>query len=889
MRFAFPALAAALLSGSAVIFTPPALAAESRIADAPLPETIPSDLPRMARPSHYAIAIRPDAENLTFSGRTSIDLQVYDATDVLTLSAAALDISEASLVPKAGGAAIPLTISFDAGKQTVHFAAAQSITPGKYRLNTVYTGTINTQANGLFALDYPDKETGSEVRGLFTQFEAPDARRFAPMFDEPSYKATFDLSAVVPADQMAVSNMPVKSEKDMGDGTKQVVFGTTPKMSSYLLFFGLGDFERMSEPTPSGTEVGIVAPRGSGEQSRYALDSLAPLVGYYNDYFGVDYPLPKLDNIAGPGQSQFFGAMENWGAVFTFERILLNDPAITSPAVRQQIYVTQAHEVAHQWFGDLVTMAWWDDLWLNEGFASWMETKATDHFNPQWQALLGRVNGREYAMKLDGFETTHPVVQTIRTVEETNQAFDAITYQKGEAVIAMLEAYAGEDVWRDGIRHYMKAHAYGNTQSNDLWNAVEQAGAPGLSEIANQFTRQPGVPLVKVSGTCAAGRTRLSLTQSEFSRDRRQETAANPQSWKVPLLISVGYGDAERKVLDGSASLTVNGCGPVIVNSGQLGYFRTLYAPDMLEQLADTLPQAAPIDQMGLVDDNIALAEAGYQPLGSAINLLSAVPGDANPVVAENAVETWGELSKLLEDQPEQADLNTLIEQNWLPRLEQLGFDASDDDTLIDANLRAALIVTLGNIGNEQVVNQVRTRFARLKNDPKALDGPLKTTLLSVAARNATADDWDLLAELAAGSNSAVERQTYYSLLGAAQDRALAQKALDLALTDIPGKTVSASIIRSVGRNYPEMAFDFVMAHQARVDELVDNSARSRFITRLVDTAKNPAVLEKLEAYADTLDADERKPVDQTIASLKQRLESRPRMQSELKAWLKQQ
>ncbi|MXP26334.1 M1 family peptidase [Altererythrobacter indicus] len=886
MRFAFPALAAALLTGSAAILTPAPVFAQNTASEAPLPDSVPSDLPRVARPSHYTIAIRPEADNLNFSGRSSIDLEVFDNVDALTLNAADLDITEASLVPVGGGAAIPLTVTLDPAKQTASFKASKAIAKGKYRLDTLYTGIINTQANGLFALDYPDKQTGKDVRGLFTQFEAPDARRFAPMFDEPSYKATFDLSAIVPSDQMAVSNMPVKSQTDLGDGTKQVVFETTPKMSTYLLFFGLGDFERLAKPTPSGTEVGIVAPKGSGEQSRYALDSLAPLVGYYNDYFGVKFPLPKLDNIAGPGQSQFFGAMENWGAVFTFERILLNDPAITSPAVRQQIYVTQAHEVAHQWFGDLVTMAWWDDLWLNEGFASWMETKATDHFHPEWDALLGRVNGREYAMSLDGFQTTHPVVQKIRTVEETNQAFDAITYQKGEAVIAMLEAYAGPDVWRDGIRTYMKAHAYGNTQSNDLWSAVEKAGAPGLTEIANEFTRQPGIPLVEVSGTCANGSTQLSLKQSEFSRDRKDEASANPQSWKVPLLISIGSNKATRHVLDGTASLTLPGCGPVIVNGGQLGYFRTLYTPEMLKQLATNLSQAQPIDQMGLVDDNLALAQAGYQNYAAALDLLSAIPVNANPVVAENTVESWGGISTLLDGQPEQKKLNKLIESTWLPRLEQLGFDPKDDDQLIDSNLRAALITTLGNLGDETVVANVRQRFAQLKQDPHALDGPLKTTLLSVAARNATPEDWDMLSEMAAASTSAVERATYYRLLGAVKDEALAKKALALALTDQPGKTTSASIISSVGRNYPELAFDFVMDNQARVDELVDNSARSRFITRLVSGATDPAVLEKLKAYAGTLDSDERKPVDQTIASLQQRLESRPRLQSELKEWL---
>ncbi|MFM6831013.1 MAG: M1 family metallopeptidase, partial [Novosphingobium sp.] len=322
-----------------------------------------TDLPRVAHPSHYAISVTPDAEKLTFSGTSSVDLEVTEATPILTLHALDLKISSATLTP-AGGAAMPVTITMDAGTQTAKFTAAQPLAPGKYRLDTVYTGVINTQANGLFALDYPDKLTGKTVRGLFTQFEAPDARRFAPMFDEPIYKATFDLSAVVPSGQMAVSNMPVAKEEDLGKGLKRVTFGTSQKMSSYLLFFGLGDWERMAKDAAPGVQAGIVAPKGSGEQARFALNELAPLIPFYADYFGQPYPLPKIDNIAAPGQSQFFSAMENWGAILTFERILLNDPAITSAAARQNIVTTQAHEVAHQWFGNLVTMAWWEDLWL---------------------------------------------------------------------------------------------------------------------------------------------------------------------------------------------------------------------------------------------------------------------------------------------------------------------------------------------------------------------------------------------------------------------------------------------------------------------------------------------------------------------------------------------
>jgi aminopeptidase N len=882
MRSAISTAAALLLAGSASV----ALAQPTVPASGPMPESITSNLPRNARPIHYRIDIRPDAQKLTFTGTESVTLDVFQPSDALTLNANELTIASAKLVPANGkGASVNLTTTVDAAAEQVRFAAPRRIQPGRYRLDVVYSGKINTQANGLFALDYPDARNGKTVRSLFTQFEAPDGRRFAPEFDEPAYKATFELSAVVPANQMAISNTPIARSVPAGPGLKQVFFQQTPKMSSYLLFFATGDFDRITKKSPNGVEVGIVAPAGTGEQGRYALDSLAELLPYYDDYFGEKFPLPKLDNVAGPGQSQFFSAMENWGAIFTFNRALLNDPAITSPARLQAIYDTQAHETAHQWFGDLVTMDWWDDIWLNEGFASWMQTKATDHFHPEWFALLDRVSGREAAMGLDGFRTTHPVVQHIRTVEEVNQAFDSITYQKGEAVISMLEAYAGADTWRQGIRAYMAAHKYSNAKTDDLWRAVEAAGAPKLTDIAHDFTSQPGIPLVRATGSCTGGQTLLSLTQSEFSRDRKAEAAANPLHWRVPLLIESGNGQPVRQILQGSANLTVPGCGPVIVNGGQLGYFRTLYTPDMLTKLTAAMPTLKPIDQLGLLRDNLALAAADYQPGAPAFDLLAAVPGNANPVVAQTAVALWGGLYEQMKDPADKAALAAEMRKLWLPRLQALGYEPRANEPVVDTNLRSTLIANLGAMGDSTVLEQARSRFAKLADNPRALDGPLKSTWLNIVARNATAADWQMLSDLAAKTTSAGERATYYELMGAAKDPMLAQRALDFALTGKAG-TTSASIITNVANQNSQLAYDFTLAHRQQVESLIDDSGKSSFYRRLVGSSQDPAMVGKLEQLRETLPKDQQRPIDQAIASLKDRLASYPRMSRAMHDWL---
>lgn len=874
------------LTVSLPAFAAPQTPAPATASVAPLAQSIPSDLPRTARPTHYRIEVTPDAKALTFTGKVGIDVTVFAATDTLTLHGNGLTVSSAQLVAP-DGRTIALKTSVDEKAQMLRFAAPAAFKPGAYRLDIAYAGTIGTQPSGLFALDYPDKRTGKDVRGLFTQFESSDARRFVPSFDEPSYKATFDLAAVVPAGQMALSNMPVASEQPVAGGRKRVTFATTPRMSSYLLFFGVGDFERSAKKAADGVEVGIVSPVGSGAQADYARDGLAQILPWYDDYFGVKFPLPKLDNIAAPGSSQFFGAMENWGAIMTFERILLLDPATTSPSGIQDIYSVQAHETAHQWFGDLVTMAWWDDIWLNEGFASWMADKITDHFHPEWSWKLNGIDGREAAIGLDALPTTHPVVQHVRTVSEMEQAFDAITYEKGQAIIAMLEDYVGADVWRNGMRSYMKQHAYSNTASTDLWSAIEGAGGKDVNLIADAFTRTPGVPLLRVKSiACAGGQTRLQLAQDVFTLDASRRQGAKP-TWPIPLLIRVGDSAPARHLMTAKTdSVVLPGCGPVLVNSGQLGYYRTLYDPASLSSLTTHFGALAPIDQYGLLRDNLSLSMAGYQDMSAGLTLLRAVPPTADATLATKAADQWRTVDELLEDGPVKQQFGALVSRTWSPRLQKLGFDPVKGEPLTDTELRAQLLQTLGVADDQRVVAEARRRLQGLTRNPASLNGPLKRTWLEVAARHATRADWDLLRLQAGKAGSVVERQLYYSNLGLAQDEALAKDALALSISGTPDVTSASQIIASVGKIHPEMAFDFVRANQAAVDKLVEHAGRPRFIARVVAASTDPTMVAKLEAYAATLPADEAKPVIQARTSLEQRIATRPTQRAQIATWL---
>jgi aminopeptidase N len=709
-----------------------------------------------------------------------------------------------------------------------------------------------------------------------------------PSWDEPDYKASFDLSAIIPADEMAISNMPAQSSATLADGLKRVTFETTPVMSSYLLFFAKGDFGRISKMA-GNTEVGIVVSRGNEEKARTALDDEAQILPYYNDYFGTPYPLPKLDNVGGPGQSQFFGAMENWGAIFTFERILLDDPAITSESERHAIFSVQAHEMAHQWFGDLVTMAWWDDLWLNEGFASWMESKTTQHFHPDWGADIDAVGGREAAMEQDAYVTTHPIVQKIMTVEQTNQAFDSITYSKGESVISMLEGYAGPDVWRRGIQDYVKTHQYQNTKTDDLWRSVEAAGAIGLTTIAHDFTLQPGIPLITVGkAQCIDGKTRVTLTQGQFSRDKREAVAAKPLTWHVPVSAWAGGATATAVTAGRATDVTVAGCGPLLVNAGQTGYYRTLYTADQLVSLQNAFGSLDAVDQYGLLNDSLALSYAGYQPIGRSLDLIAAIPASANRKVLTEGLGTLYSLYDMFEgDSAIQAKLATMIRSRYAPVLAQIGLVPRAHEPVLDTTLRPSLIGALGAVGDSDVRAEGDRLFAALQTDQSAISGSLKSTWLGLVAYNATPAQWDQLHAMAMSTTGAVERSTLYSLLGVAKDQALAHRALELALTDEPGSTVSAGMFNAVARRNPELALDFVLAHLDRVNALVDSSAASRFVARLGGGSDEEATIGKLDAYAKgNLDASARTPIDAAINGIRTRLADRPRIKKDIRAWV---
>jgi aminopeptidase N len=866
-------LAAGLAAFALFVCTPVARAADDAIA-------LPARLPGTVMPVHYDIVLEPDATALKFKGRETIDVMVNRETRTITLNALDLELAEVVLDGTAHA-----EIALDADAQTATFTFASPISPGPHRLTIAFAGTIGTSAAGFFALDYAT-DSGPR-RMLSMQLEPMDGRRVAPMWDDPAAKATFALEVTIPRNQRAFSNMPEASNEIQGD-RRRVKFQPTPKMSSYLLHLSVGDLERVSR-TIAGVDVGIVMRRGAGHQAKYALDAAAEILPWYNEYFGTPYPLPKLDMVAAPGSSSFFGAMENWGAIFYFEQLLLVDPARSGQSDRQAVFEVIAHEVAHQWFGNLVTMRWWDDLWLNEGFASWMASRIMASLHPEWKPWLQMVaNSREYAMQLDAGAATHAIVRPVDSIEQANQAFDPIAYSKGETVIRMIEATVGEAAFRDGIRSYMRKHAYANTITDDLWQELAAASGQPITAMAHDFTRQPGVPLVTVSEpVCVDGSTTIELTQSRFETDEKSGAAVN---WSIPVRARAVDGGTESMVImekDSPTRLRVAGCGPVVVNAGQAGYFRTLYPPSQLARLRASFALIDEVDLLGLLSDASALGGAGLIPATSFLDLEYAVPAGSDPVIWTAIASKLAEIDLQFDGSTQQADWRALARARARPQFEKVGWAPRPGESDTTALLRESLIRSLGALDDEAVVSESRARFLRSESDPSALPAAIRQPVLQVAARRANEAVWQQMLERARKETNPVEKQRMYVRLGMALDRSLAQRALDLALSGEPPTTVSPAIISAVSVRHPGLAFDFAVANEKAVLAMVEQSSRYSYIAQLARFSADPAVAKRLREYMDrAIPESGRQDAAMAIAEIERRARSYAYARPELEAWV---
>lgn len=839
-------------------------------------------LPADASPISYDIAVTPDMETKSFDGQARLTFMVNDSTDKIVVNGINLDIAEATLDD-----GTPADVAVDAKAERITFGFADKLPVGEHHLDVAYKGRLYDSAAGLFISTYPTPEGAKQM--LVSQFEPGDARKVAPMWDEPAQKAVFKISMILPEGDVAISNMPIEKQTPVEGGLVRNDFAPTPKMSSYLLFFGAGDLARISEDF-RGVDLGVVTRAGEAEKGQLALDSLADILTYYYDYFGVPFPLPKLDMIAAPGAGGF-GAMENWGAILYFERTLLLDPRFSTPAHKQGIFGIVAHEVAHQWFGDLVTMAWWDDLWLNESFASWMANKVAGKLHPEWNAELQALSSREYAYGLDSVSSTHPVSQQVHNIEEANLAFDAITYQKGMAVIRMIEDYVGEDAFRSGVRAYIKKHSYGNSKMDDLWGAVDKASDAPVLDIAHDFTLQPGVPMIAVdSATCndAGDTTTLSLRQLRYGADAASRN--DPLVWRTPVkAVVVGDVDVARATIAGpdAQEMTVSGCGPVKVNAGESGYYRTLYADAPFADLLSQYGALADVDKLGLFQDAYALGSTGDAPFSRFLDLVTLTPKDSDPLITRNVVRYLTGVKQLFKDEPG-ADQYADFAKAWLaPAFTNVGWDVVPGESANESSLRTSLISALANFGDESVIAEARKCYAAYRADPSSLSPALLSTVLGVVASKADAATFDQLLEAARKADNPREQQLYYGAISNVEDEDLAKRAIAFFLSDEVAPQYRTRYFASLAYDHPRLVWDYYVAHYEEIEATLDPLQRIEYGPGIAGATGDPEIVKELQAFAaEHLPESAAKPV----AIVVQRSEVREALKKDqlpkLVAWL---
>jgi aminopeptidase N len=775
--------------------------------------TTPGKLPKDVIPRAYFIHLEPNTDSLVTVGSESIEVEVTKPTDRIVINAVDTEFSQARLSGSHGSA--ELTPQIDSNAETVTFLTKTLLQPGSYQLSLTFQSKITEQPHGLFIQYF---RIGNQLdRLLSTHMEPTDARRLFPCWDEPAFRATFQLTVKAKKEDTVMSNMPVAGEQPLGPDEKLVTFDRTPAMASYLFVLACGKLEWVEDEV-AGVKLRILTTPGKKESGRYALEVTKKILPYYNEYFGVQYPLPKLDQIALP--SGFGGAMENWGGITYNEDLLLFDPQASSDLAKQRIFPVMAHEIAHQWFGDLITMAWWNNIWLNEGFASWMEKKATDHFNPDWKVWVHANNDKQRAMAFDARKTSHPIQQPITDEAQANSAFDEITYQKGQSFIRMLENYLGEETFRSGIRSYMAKHKYSNTTTADLWEALENAAGKPVKDVAASWTEQPGFPLMKVKTQCVNHQQIVRLEQARFLIG---ESDSTPLRWSVPVGMVTLSDPAKikRVLLDKSSSdFEFSHCDePIKANAGDVGFFRVSYEPALFRELERAVLKLPESDRVNLVTDTWATVESGDNPASTYFELLEGLSQDDSYAVWQSIIgfeQTVGPLkliNRLERDQPGRANFENYVCGLLGQRLAELTWDEKVGEPIEKRLLRALLIETMGMFGDQTVIEEASRRFASFRENPTSLHPNLRPAVIRIAGRYGSPTDYETLLRLAEESPTSEERRMYLRALSAVRDPELAQRSVEFFISKHVAPGDAGRALEEEALEHPEIVWTYATTH----------------------------------------------------------------------------
>ena len=669
-----------------------------------------------------------------------MDFEALETFSSLTFHAVDLKIRSASLRHRLLGAA-PLKasrISYDAKFETVTFHFKQRLKPGKgYRLVLEFDGELNDQMHGFYRTSYLVR--GKKEWGAATQFEATDARRAFVCVDEPDAKARFRAALIVPKNLTALSNMPIVRTSAVGPSKKKVVYDVTPVMSTYLLCFVVAQLEKVETKDERGVPIRVWTTPGKKEQGRFGLDVAKHALSYFAEWFAIPYALPKLDMVALPDFAS--GAMENWGLVTYRETALLVDEKNSSASAKQRVAEVIDHELAHQWFGNLVTMEWWTDLWLNEGFASYMGPKAVDDRFPEWK-LWDQYVATEFMSALhdDSLRNSHPIEIPVKNPQEIREIFDHITYNKGSAVNRMLEHYLSEKKFRAGLRKYLKRYAYKNAKTLDLWKTLEEVSGQPVRQIMAGFTQQEGYPAISVE----AGKAGLEIEQKRFLFDGGKDS--KKLSWTVPITLAAQDSPARSLLLKGKKMRTANPgeTGWLKMNPGQTGFYRVRYSRELMDRLCDAIRDGRleDTDALGVLDDTFSFVRSGELSASDLLVLLKDFRARKDYNLWLTIGGTLGSIENILGPEEASGDFHDYCRELHKEVWDYCGWDAKISDSHSDVLLRSLIIARLGHFNDRGVVQEARDRFETFAKGGTLIPN-LRSAVYGIAAGHGDAPVWE--------------------------------------------------------------------------------------------------------------------------------------------------
>jgi len=727
---------------------------------------------RLVWPKNYNITFEPDFKNFTFMGKEKISVEIAKPTNKFILNSAEIKIKNCFVIIK--GKTLKAKVNFDEKNEELTVTMPKKI-KGKADLFIDFIGILNDKLVGLYRSEYKDKQGKTKFMAS-TQFEAADARRAFPCWDEPEAKATFDVSVITDNNLTAISNMPIISKKKIGKKTLYK-FARTPVMSTYLLYLGVGELEFL-QGRLGKTMIRIITTKGKKNLGKLSLQFTKQFLKWYEDYFKIPYPLPKLDMIAVPDFAS--GAMENWGAITFRETILLYDPKTSSTETKQHIAEVISHEIAHQWFGNLVTMKWWNDLWLNESFATFMATKAVHDYYPTWdlwdQFLIGETSG---AMSLDALKTSHPIDVKVNKPSEVREIFDEISYNKGGTVLRMLENFLGEKNFRNGLKNYLTKHKYGNATTEDLWDALEKVSRKPVRKMMNSWIKQVGYPIIEVT----IKDSKISLTQKRYLAENERKSQKG--TWVIPVSLKTADSLTFKLMTRQSETIALKDTDWFKLNSGQMGMYRVKYGDETLEKFKELVEQKilSNTDRWGLQHDSFALCMSGQITLKRFLDFARSYLDEDDYLVSSDLTGSLDFLYLVTSGEVFWDEIKEYNKEHFQKLFDRLGWDKKTGEKHTTALLRSLVIGSLGRLGDEEILDEAKKRFNEFLKNQDSLDPDLRGVVYSLVAWSGDNTTYEILLKQFRKASMQEEKLRFLGALSVFQDEHLLARTLKLVLT----------------------------------------------------------------------------------------------------------